>query len=350
MGLSVLSVASPFAPVGPDAVGGAEQVLSAIDEALVEAGHRSLVVACEGSRVFGTLIPTPRFEGPIDERTRLEAHARHREAIARTLAKLDVDLVHLHGFDFHRYLPQGEVPTLITLHRPASWYPSWAFHPERPNTFLVCVSHAQLESAPRSGAVIGAVPNGVRLDRYVPRAQKAGYALALGRICPERGLSALFDVTRQAGVQLLIAGQVAPEHERYFREELAPRLDATHRFLGALGPARKRRLLAAAQCLLVANPAAEAGSHVAMEALACGTPVVAPAGALSEIVEDGKTGFLAGDEVELARAIRRAARLDPAACRAAAESRFDAARMVERYLGLYRYLVTRVTTLKEVCP
>ncbi len=129
---------------------------------------------------------------------------------------------------------------------------------------------------------------------------------------------------------------------RYFRDEVRPRLGAGARFLGPIGVAEKARLLARARCLVVPSLAPETSSLVAMEALACGTPVVARrVGALPEIVEDGRTGFLVDGVDELAEAIRDSARLSAADCRGAAEARFGAATMVERYLDLYRRLLRR---------
>src|SRR5437868_15054987 len=101
MALTVLSVAYPFAPVSPDSVGGAEQVLGQIDHALVRGGHRSIVIACEGSRVAGTLVPVPRETGILQGRTIEEAQARHHRAIMAALERWPVDVVHLHGVDFH---------------------------------------------------------------------------------------------------------------------------------------------------------------------------------------------------------------------------------------------------------
>ena len=106
-----------------------------------------------------------------------------------------------------------------------------------------------------------------------------------------------------------------------------------------MGFAAKRRLLAGARCLLLPSLAAETSSLAAMEALACGTPVVAyPAGALPEIVEEGRTGFLVEDEEGLARAIGQAAGLDPEVCRETARRRFPLERMTGRYLELYHAL------------
>ena len=116
-------------------------------------------------------------------------------------------------------------------------------------------------------------------------------------------------------------------------------LDTHRRFLGPLGFARKRRLLSGARCLLVPSTAPETSSLVAMEALACGTPVVAfPSGALADLVEDGRTGFLVSSVAEMADAIAAAGQIDADTCRRTARERFDQAGMVARYLATYRQL------------
>jgi glycosyltransferase involved in cell wall biosynthesis len=339
--LTVLSVAYPLAAVGPDAVGGAEQVLTRLDAALTRAGHRSIVVACEGSRVVGTLLTTPLRDGPLDDAARDATRGAHRRAIAAALRRWPVDLVHLHGIDFHAYLPAPGVPVLATLHLPLPWYPAEALRPRRPDTWLHCVSAAQRRDAPADLDLLPDIPNGVDVEALrVPNARR-GFALALGRICPEKGFHLALDAAKRAGVPLLLGGEVFryPAHERYFTDEIAPRLDRQRRFLGPVGLARKRRLLSAARCLLVPSLVAETGSLVAMEALACGTPVIAfPNGALAEVVEQGLTGYLVQDEHEMAEAILLASQIDPDACRAAARARFSAETMTARYLALYRKL------------
>jgi glycosyltransferase involved in cell wall biosynthesis len=344
--MTVLSVAYPFAPVGPDAVGGAEQVLGALDRALVAAGHRSLVVACEGSRTAGELLPVPAVRGAIDDAARAAGHAAVRRILREALAARPVDLVHLHGIDFPAYLPPPGVPVLATLHLPPGWYPPEAFAPGRPDTHLVCVSASQQRACPPGIRLLPHIDNGVAENSSAARLTRRRFALALGRVCPEKGLHLALDAARRAGVTLLIGGRVFPyeAHERYFAQEVRPRLAGGHRFLGPVGGARKRRLLAAARCLLVPSLAAETSSLVAMEAMAAGTPVVAfRSGALAEIVEPGVTGFLVepGDVAGMAAAMEAAGTLDPEACRAAARMRFSAERMGRRYLDLYRRLAGR---------
>jgi glycosyltransferase involved in cell wall biosynthesis len=342
--LCVLSVAFPFAAVSDGAVGGAEQVLAQLDAALVRAGHASIVVACAGSKLAGALVATPRATGVITDAVRARAHAAHRRAIERALRRWPVDLVHMHGIDFHAYLPPSGPPVLVTLHLPPEWYPPAIFDLERPRTFLHCVSAAQRARCPKGARLLPDVPNGVALEALAARHAKRRFALALGRICPEKGVHFAIDAAKRADMPLLIAGQTFPyeAHEAYFAREIAPRLDRSRRFIGPIGLVRKRRLLTAAQCLLLPSLAPETSSLVAMEALACGTPVIAfRYGALPEIVEHGRTGFLVDDAGAMADAIHDATKIDPEVCRAAARERFSLKHTVERYFALYRNLARR---------
>jgi glycosyltransferase involved in cell wall biosynthesis len=168
--------------------------------------------------------------------------------------------------------------------------------------------------------------------------EKERYALVLGRICPEKGVHIAISAAVRAGVPLVIAGKVFPypAHLEYFEHAVRPRLDSMHRYIGPIGGKKKHRILAAARCLIVASLVPETSSLAAMEALAAGTPVVAfTRGALPEIIDHGKTGFLVSDEDEMVAAIEAADRLSPQACRAAARERFDVRRMIDGYFAAY---------------
>lgn len=341
--LTLLSVAYPFAPVGPDAVGGAEQILATLDRSLTRAGHRSIVIAQEGSCCQGTLLPIPKPED-LGQRAQAEGHVHVRKAIAAALERFPVDLIHFHGVDFASYLPSGGPPALATLHLPPHLYPREALAPRRPQTFLHCVSESQMRACPSGAPLRPAIPNGVDLEALRPEGRKRSYALSLGRICPEKAYHDGIDAARQAGVRLILAGKVFPyeNHQRYFQEEIRPRLGRGVRFLGSLELRRKQRLLASARCLVVPSRIAETSSLVSMEALACGTPVVAfRIGALSEVIDHGRTGFLVSDVHEMAQALREIGSIDPAECRREAERRFSSELMVSRYLDLYRQLAAQ---------
>jgi glycosyltransferase involved in cell wall biosynthesis len=342
MGLTVLSVAYPFARVGRDAVGGAEQVLSALDAALVAQGHHSIVVASADSDTAGVLVPTTSAAGVVTEAQGHQIWAEHRRNVERALAAHPVDLVHMHGIDFYAYLPPpGRVPVLVTLHLPPAWYPQQVFEAGRGDVHLHCVSESQHRACPPGSRLLPVIENGVPLRALEARCRKRRYALALGRICPEKNLHVALEAGRQARVPVLLAGEVFPYegHLRYFREQVLPRLDRERRFIGPLGFGRKRRLLRGARCVLLPTLAPETSSLVAMEALACGTPVVAfPSGALPEIVQHGVTGFLVRDAAEMAAAIDACDAIDPDRCRAVARERFALDATLRKYFEVYARL------------
>lgn len=337
---TVLSVAYPFAPVLPDSIGGAEQVLVQIDRALVAAGWRSIVVAAEGSAPAGELVAVPAVRGAIDELARARVHAAVRMAIRETLAGAPVDLIHMHGIDFDSYLPPPGPPALASLHLPLAWYAPGALRSGRPDTHMLPVSAGQARSAPPGLPLLAPIENGVEL--HYPRLTRRGHALGLGRICPEKGFHHALDAARAADVPLLIAGEVFayPAHQTYFTEQIAPRLDARRRWLGPVTAARKRRLLAAARCVLIPSTAPETSSLVAREAAAAGTPVVAfRSGALPDAVEHGRTGLVVDNAAAMAEAIRAVDAIQPDLCRAVARSRFSGERMTAEYLDLYTHLI-----------
>ena len=182
MALTVVSVAYPFATAGPDAVGGAEQVLAAIDSALTRAGHRSIVIAQDGSRTEGTLVPIPPHDGVVDNAAYSAVHQHVRDAITRTLDRWPVDVLHFHGIDFDAYLPPEGPAALATLHLPVEWYRQTALEPARPRTVLACVSETQRRALGARGDDVLLVPNGVAIDEHHDCEQRGAFALALGRV------------------------------------------------------------------------------------------------------------------------------------------------------------------------
>ncbi len=348
--LTILSIASPFAPVGPNTVGGAEQILSRLDRALVAAGHRSIVVACEGSQVQGELLSfaLPGAES-LTEQDQLCCTAAAQNEIDRALSSQHVDVIHLHGFDPAPYTLPTQIPIIISLHLPVAWYRPALWNKYAGHAQFCCVSESQQRSLPAKIHDAVVIETGVPLPA-IESWRKGDFALTLGRICTENNAHDAFDAGTLAGTRVLLGGEVFPYpyHQRYFREEIEPRVlgiprgKPQHAFLGRLIECHKQALLGRAKCLLHPTRAPETNSLVAMEALAAGTPVIAyRSGALSEIIDDGITGVLVNNVQEMAEALGRVHMLSPRACREAAERRFSAARMIQNYLSLYETMAAR---------
>ncbi|MBV8673208.1 MAG: glycosyltransferase [Acidobacteriaceae bacterium] len=344
MKLTVLSFAYPYAPVGLGCVGGSEQILTDIDLALVEAGHNSLVIACEGSRPAGKLLSIPRLLRPEDEDARLWCRKQVQACLDRALHTYDVDIVHMHGINFYEYNLPLHIPVLVTLHVAIASYPERIWTSLQPNIQLQCVSQTQRRCCPPELGDVPVIPNGVEIPALT---QKSGdFAIVLGRICPEKNQHVALEAGFRAHIPVLLGGQVFPwrDHLAYFQQKIQPLIEnpnsVRHKFCGPLLPQRKQSLLAQAKCLLHPTLAPETSSLVAMEALAAGTPVIAyPSGALPEVVEHGVTGYLVDSVESMAEAIGRIDAIRPEVCREAAEQRFSKKRMVRQYFELYEELV-----------
>ena len=197
-----------------------------------------------------------------------------------------------------------------------------------------------MRGVPPGPRLLPPIPNGVpvaRLGAVHPR--KCRFALTLARVCPEKGLHLALDAARAADAPMLLAGGVFPypAHQDYFHAEILPRLDRRCRYLGPVGFVRKRRL---AGCRAV--PAgAEPRRRDQLARCHGGGCLRHPGhrlpqrGALPEVVEDGRTGFLVDDVDGMAEAIRRVDLIDPAACREAARRRFSMERMAAAYIDRY---------------
>jgi glycosyltransferase involved in cell wall biosynthesis len=271
-------------------------------------------------------------------------HVHQRAAIREALARYPVDVIHMHGVDFHAYLPPPGPPILVTLHLPPEWYPQPELAPARPNTWFNAVSRNQHARCPKSPLLLEPVENGIPFEAFQTACTKRSFALSLGRICQEKGQHLAIDAAKRAGVPLLVAGDVSPyeQHRTYFKKEIMPRLDHARRFIGPVDFARKRRLLTAARCLLLTSLVPETSSLVAREAMACGTPVIAfGKGALPETIDHGQTGFLVYGVDDMASSIGRTGEIDPAVCRHVARERFSEDAMTVRYIQIYRRLAGR---------
>ena len=260
----------------------------------------------------------------------------------------EFDLIHNH-FD---YLPLTysrlvSTPLLTTIHGFSSpdilpvyqKYDGW-------------VSYVAISNADRSPALeyVGTVHHGVDLQQFTFQPQADAYLVFLGRIHRDKGAAEAIEIARRAKRRLLLAGIV--QDAGYFRELIEPHLDGERvTYLGSVGPERRDSLLGRALALLHPIAFAEPFGLSVVEAMACGTPVVAyNRGSMPELIQDGVTGFLVGDVAEAVAAVGRIGRLDRRACRRHVAAHFTAERMVEDYLGIYRAVLARQRLAQRLEP
>jgi len=339
-----VAILSPIAwRTPPRGYGPWEQVASDIAEGLVERGHEVTLFATADSLTRGHLeAVAPRG---YEEDPALDAKVHEALHIARVMERADrFDIIHNH-FDF---LPLAwsrliRTPILTTIHGFSSpkILKVYREYDER-------VAYVSISDADRHPLLtyLATVHHGIRTDRFTFRPEHGGYALALGRIHPDKGVHQAMDAARMAGIPLVIAGIV--QDADYFRDEVEPRLEGGHvRFIGPVGPSERDRLLGGALVLLHLVSFAEPFGLVMVEAMACGTPVIATRrGSVPEIVVDGETGFIVDDVAGAARALGRVGQLDRTRCRRLVIDRFSVDRMVNGYVEAYE----RVTGRKETPP
>jgi glycosyltransferase involved in cell wall biosynthesis len=203
---------------------------------------------------------------------------------------------------------------------------------------LVAISRSQVASAPAGVKVVDVVPNPIVVDRWPLVLDKQEYLLWVGRMDPVKGAHRALEAARLAGRSLVLAGPVQTGQEEYFRELVEPHIDGRRvRYVGEVGGTAIWELFANAAALLMPVCWREPFGMVMVEALACGTPVIAfPKGAAAEIVIDGENGMLVADEAEMAGAVERLASIEPERCRASVAERYDVSVTVEGYERVYR--------------
>jgi glycosyltransferase involved in cell wall biosynthesis len=339
--MRVLYIAYPLLAVTPESAGGAEQVLGSVEAEMSRRGHQTVLAAADGSQCAGELIATGEPAGGLDELERREEE--QWKAVHAVLQSREFDVIHDHSGSFWRRAGELTAPVLATLHLPPRLYPADAFASVPPNVLFNCVSRSQAASFPDLGRLLGVVPNGIDAAHFLHSGEKDDFVLWLGRICEEKGPHLAIAAAAEAGVGLVLAGQVYPfrYHHDFAQRAVAPFLDG-QAVAYVRQPSREQKLalLRRARAVLIPSLVDETSSLVALEAMACGTPVIAfRRGALPEMVEHGKTGFVVDSVEEMAAAIARAGEILPQACRAEVIRNHSFAATADGYERLYAQLV-----------
>jgi len=343
--MRIAQVATLYEPVPPRLYGGTERIVSYVTEELVRRGHDVTLFASGDSRTAARLVA-------VTERAiRLDAASREVLAtdISRQLGRVfrqadEFDVIHCH-VDYLAFPFTGLVrtPTLHTLHgRLDLPYLKPVFR-DFSDVPLVSISDAQ--RAPVASfdlAWAGTVYHGMPLDGSPFVANPDDYLAFLGRLAPEKQPEVAIEVAKRVGMPLKIAAKIDAHDRDYVERVVAPLLDdPLVEFIGEVENDRKAAFLGGARALLFPIDWPEPFGLVMIEAMACGTPVIArPCGSVPELIEDGRTGFIGDTVDELVEAVKRIDTIDRAECRREVERRFSVPRMVDDYEMLYRRAVS----------
>jgi glycosyltransferase involved in cell wall biosynthesis len=345
-------LAPPWIAVPPPAYGGIESVVAMLCDELVARGHAVTLFAAPGSRSDARVCSPlqdaqPRRMGFAVYDSDHVAYAY--DSIDRAAAEgTPFDVIHDHsGFTAVATANRVSTPVVHTLHAPfdADTRPFYARHGHKVR--LVAISRFQLDHAPPDVHITDVVPNPIQVSAWPLQLAKHDYLLWMGRFDPAKGAHRAIAAARHAGSTLVLAGPVQPGQEEYFKAKIEPFLDGDRViYAGEVGGTRRRELFARAKGFLMPIRWAEPFGMVMIEALACGTPVIAfPEGAAPEIVIDGVNGFCAADEWQMAEAVSRLSQIDRLRCRESVAERYDVAIVAARYEACYRHAIGSVGTL-----
>lgn len=338
MALRIAQVAPLYESVPPELYGGTERVVSYLTEELVRQGHRVTLFASGDSRTSARLVAVCERAVRL-ERESTAAVALHALLIEAVFAHPALfDVIHCHIDSTHLPLARRcPVPVITTLHGRLDVGGLDALHREFAELPLVSVSNAQRAPLPWASWA-GTVHHGLPLELHRPHYDAGRYLVFLGRISPEKRVDRAIAIARRAGLPLKIAAKIDRADREYFAAQIAPLLAAPEvEYLGEIDERAKTQLLGGAVALIFPIDWPEPFGLAMIEAMACGTPVIAFArGAVPEVVDPGITGYIVTSIEEAVACVARARSLDRRECRRQFERRFCAARMAREYCSIYR--------------
>ncbi|MHB8734307.1 MAG: glycosyltransferase family 4 protein [Terriglobales bacterium] len=338
--MRILLIADSLIPVPPVGYGGTERIVALLATSLMDRGHHVTVMGGVGTLTGNRVVI---YNDRRDQRHVLRAIAKI-VFWKRLRDELDkCDLVHsVARLDYIAPALKAALPVVLHFQNPVDTeIDSWIMKRTNLRHALVLVGHA-MKSGLRFPAQWKVVHNAIDVSKYLMSEASGTYLAFLGRLTYNKGVHVAIQVARASGIPLVIAGNIGEgEDRKYYEMEVAPQVDgSTIRYVGEVGDNAKCELLGGAQALLMPVQWAEPFGITAVEALACGTPVIAlNRGELPSLVSSGETGFVCDSTDEMIAAVRRLPTIDRRRCRLEAERRFDVPRMCDDFENIYRDLL-----------
>ncbi|HEV2264659.1 MAG TPA: glycosyltransferase family 4 protein [Stellaceae bacterium] len=340
--MRIAQIAPLTEAIPPKFYGGTERVVSWLTEELVALGHEVTLFASGDSVTAAKLEPMSqralRLDGSI--RDPMALHMVMLEQVRRRAAEFDLLHFHLDYYPFSIFSRQT-TPFLTTLHGRLDLNEHQPVFETFNDVPVVSISNAQRRPVPNAHWV-RTVHHGLPEKLLTPLSVAPEYLAVLGRISPEKGIDRAVRISALAKTPLRVAAKVDRIDHDYFTRQIKPLFTQRHvEFIGEISDGEKSEFLSGAKALLMPIDWPEPFGLVMIEAMACGTPVIAyNSGSVSEIVEDGLTGFIVADEQAAAAAVQKIDRLPRDKIRRRFEERFTARRMARDYESIYNWMVT----------
>lgn len=335
--------------VPPKKYGGTELVVHNLTEELVKLGHEVTLFATADSKTSAKLVSI------FPEATRVLPQSKDMEVrkalqligVGRVLEYLQrgkFDLIHNHiGWMFLPFVKCLDVPVVTTFHGFLKVTEESEIYRHYTDFNYVSISMNQRESAETKLNFVSNVYNGIDVDKFKFFSEPQNYLAFLARISPEKGVWEAIQIAKKAGVNLIMAGKIDPVDEKYFQEEIEPLIDGRRiKFIGEIGHAEKVELLGNAQALLAPIQWEEPFGLYFVEAMICGTPVIAnKRGSVPEIIIDGKTGFIVNDVAEAAAKVREIGKINRRDCHEHVKNNFSSVKMTREYVAAYEKILNK---------
>ncbi|HVE91665.1 MAG TPA: glycosyltransferase family 4 protein [Actinomycetota bacterium] len=340
MALRIAQLAPPWLRVPPVTYGGIEWVVSSLSDELTERGHDVTLFAPGGSSTKAKLVSP--FAAPPRGTDRIgELAPELLHALSCYIHAEDFDVIHDHGgLAGPAFGAFSQTPVIITVHGPFTPDQRRLYDLVKDRVNVVAISHAQAADMPDI-SYLDVIHNGIDVDAFPYQPEKEDYLAYVGRFTPEKGAHIAMDVARRLGMRLVLVGKAAEPHEKaYLQERIFPNLGPLDDYRGEVTEEEKRRIYAGARCVLFPINWHEPFGLVMVEALACGTPVIATRhGAVPEVMVDGVTGYIVDDPEDMPDRFGRLDAIDPQTCRQHVRENFSARAMVERYEAAYQRVI-----------